>query len=761
VTTVLRRGDAALTLDEDEILGWGSEALVYGPAALPRLAAKVFHKPRPEHAARLGAMLAAPPAGEHFTWPLEPLRDDAGTVAGYLMPRVPADRFSIAELFQPRTRRTHAAAFTHRDLLRAGRDLAAALQALHDRGHVAGDLDEADILVGAGSRVTIRDTDSFQVRDPATGGLFRCTTGRPELTPPELQGIRFADVDRAPEHDRFGLAVLLFQLLMEGTHPFACVSPARGDAGTIAERIRDGEFPYAPMPRGECRPAPHAPPLELLDPAIRALFLRCFGDGHLHPTARPAASDWESALARAERSMRGCGIHPQHVFGAHLDACPWCERASLLSGRDAFPPIDDTIPPLPAPARARGPRTARVAPKSRKAPPAPAAAPLSAPAYTPAPMVLPAPAPVIASAPGPAEHRAETPPASPHAATPESGRDGQPRGGGNPFMGLALLLAVAGVIPPLRQVAWGLAAVSAVLGIVLASRWGGRGQMQLVGAAAVVRLTLFAANTPAERIEEWRRGRSPDVVAVTPRTGDARSAPAPRNEPPAVERTPEPRPEPEPEDPPARPKPAPEAAPSRSAPKSSPARPAPEPAPEKSAPKSTPARSTPKSAPRTAPKSAPRATPRPAPTTAPKAEPRRAPRPEPEPATTPRTAPRTAPRREPSPKPLPRVPAPRPAPRVAEEPRRAPSAPAGELAPIRGELAIARTLKNQGAYYDAGVTLRGVQQSTSQLAARYPGDRAVAELQQRARTLAAENRQACQAEASVLRSRGEPTPPCP
>lgn len=663
MTTVFRGDGAALALGEDEILGWGSAALVYGPAALPRLAAKVFHGSRPEHVARLDAMLAAPPAGEHFTWPLELLRDDGGRVVGYLMARVPADRVSIAELFQPRTRRTHAPAFTYRDLLRTGRGLAAALQALHDRGHVAGDLDEADILACADSRITIRDTDSFQVRNPATGELFRCTTGRPDLTPPELQGIRLADVDRAPEHDRFGLAVLLFQLLMEGTHPFACISPARGDAGTIAERIRDGEFPYAPVPRGECRPAPHAPPLELLDPAIRALFLRCFDDGHLHPAARPVADEWESALAHAERNLRGCGIHPQHVFGVHLTECPWCERTSLLSGRDPFPPNDDTLPPLPAPARVRGPRTARVAPKSRKVR-----------IDLPAPLMT-GPAPVIESAPVPTAYRAETPPPpSPHLAPPAAGQDGESRAGVNPFLGLALLLAVAGVVPPLREVAWGLALLSAVLGTVFASRWGDAGQMQLVAAAGVVAITLFAANTPAVWVDEWRRERHPDIVAVTPRTEDARTSP--------------------------------------------------------------------KAEPMTGP--------------------RRAPRPAPEPARTPRTVPR----REATPKPLPRPPvarppAPRPAPRVADEPRRAPSAPAGELAPIRGELAIARSLKNQGAYYDAGVTLRGVQQSTAQLSARYPGDRAVTELQQRARTLASENRQACQAEASILRSRGEPTPPCP
>lgn len=710
---VFRQGGAALPLAEGEILGWGSEALVYGPAALPRLAAKVFHSPRPEHAARLDAMLAAPPAGEHFTWPLEPLRDGGGVVAGYLMPRVPADRVSIAELFQPRTRRTHAPAFTYRDLLRTGRALAAAIQALHDRGHVAGDLDDADILAGADARVIIRDTDSFQLRSPATGEIFRCATGRPELTPPELQGIRLADVDRAPEHDRFGLAVLLFQLLMEGTHPFACVSSARGDAPSIAERIRDGEFPYAAIPRGECRPAPHAPPLELLDPGIRHLFLRCFDAGHADPAARPAAGEWESALGRAERNMRGCGIHPQHVFGAHLDACPWCERAALLSGRDPFPPIDDTLPPQPAPARVRGPRTARVAPKVRGQRPVPA------PVVQQAPASAVPPAPPAAQAPAPAA----APPA-PAAASPT-----EPERGVNPFAGLALLLAVAGIVPQLRGVSWWLALASAVLALGPAVRRGGAGSAQLLGAAAVMALTFFAARTPVSRIDEWRGERRPGVAAVTPAPVDSPAAPV-RDEPPSAIRTPEP--EPEPTSPPARPKSAPsnKAAPA----KSPPARSTP-----KATPKAVPTRSVPKAAPRPAPKATPRATPRPtpAPRTTPKAETRRAPRP--------------------VPKPLPRP----PAPRMADEPRRAPSAPASELAPIRGELAIARTLKNQGAYSDAGATLRGVQQSTAQLSARYPGDRAVAELQQRARTLAAENRQACRAEASLLRSRGEPAPPCP
>src|SRR5712691_4689158 len=85
--------------------------------------------------------------------------------------------------------------------------------------------------------VTLVDTDSFQVCEPHNGVVYRCPVGKPEFTPPELQGCPFAQVDRAPEHDLFGLAVLLFQLLMEGTHPFAGVYQGHGDPPPYETRI--------------------------------------------------------------------------------------------------------------------------------------------------------------------------------------------------------------------------------------------------------------------------------------------------------------------------------------------------------------------------------------------------------------------------------------------------------------------------------------------------------------------------------------------
>src|SRR5579859_2159313 len=78
-------------------LGVGGEARIYTVPGLPGLAAKLYHRPSADHAAKLVAMLANPPeepvpGGEHtsIAWPTELLLSpDAGQrVLGFLMPLV-------------------------------------------------------------------------------------------------------------------------------------------------------------------------------------------------------------------------------------------------------------------------------------------------------------------------------------------------------------------------------------------------------------------------------------------------------------------------------------------------------------------------------------------------------------------------------------------------------------------------------------------------------------------------------------------------
>jgi WD40 repeat protein/serine/threonine protein kinase len=323
----------------------GGEGAIYEVPHYPNLVAKVYHAQRrtPERIAKLQIMVAHPPVNptEHLNhpsiaWPTELLRDTAtNQLVGFVMPRV-RQMLPLSEVYNPRARRRQLPLFNYRYLVRTARNLCAAVQAVHQAGYVIGDLNESNVLVSDQALVTLVDADSFQVRDPKTGVVYRSLVGKPEYTPPELQGCSFADVDRQPEHDAFALAVLIFRLLMEGFHPFDGVYRGRGEPPEMGARIRNGYFPYA-RGRTGIEPSPLAPPFEMLHPDLQALFVRCFEEGHRNRSVRPRVEDWLEALEGAEDALQQCGQNEQHYYWGHLAGCPWCARQQALGGRDPFP----------------------------------------------------------------------------------------------------------------------------------------------------------------------------------------------------------------------------------------------------------------------------------------------------------------------------------------------------------------------------------------------------------------------------------------
>jgi WD40 repeat protein/serine/threonine protein kinase len=453
-----------LVLDPARIHGRGGEATVFAATADSQLVAKVYHAPTEEYARKLTVMLASPPddpmAGTgqlSIAWPVELLRVESGNgrIVGYLMPRAAGARPLFA-FYNPATRREECPLSNTLYLHRTARNLAAAVRALHARGYVIGDINESNILVTETALVTLVDTDSFQVRDPQSGAVFRCPVGKPEFTPPELQGKLFAHADRTPEQDRFGLAVLIFQLLMEGTHPFAGIYQGTGDPPPYEERIRRGHFPYGAR-RVPYRPMPAAPPFEMLHPTLRQLFLRCFEDGHDDPAARPEALTWQNVLAEAEEALATCAVNPQHRYGSHLAACPWCERAEQLGGRDPFPSLQavqrgDYLPPRPK----RRPRadSAAASPSLRSA--APPGIPFgSASAAVPAWVYGPAAA------------------APPAVNLPQ-----------NPWSWAAIVCATFALIPSLALTLGPIALVCGLIGLRVAGRLSGSGKWMAAAAIA-------------------------------------------------------------------------------------------------------------------------------------------------------------------------------------------------------------------------------------------------------------------------------------
>jgi DNA-binding helix-hairpin-helix protein with protein kinase domain len=327
------------TITPDRELGRGGEATVFGLTGNPALAVKLYHRPTAEHGAKLAAMRATVPrAAEdtagHFplAWPQDLVLDATGRTVGFLMPRLDSRRVRpLHQLYHPGSRRQTAPGISWRYLLRTARNLSTSLAALHEAGYVVGDLNESNILVDERALVTLIDLDSIQVRAGRT--IHRCTVGKAEYTPPELQGRSFRTTNRRPASDTFALAVLTFQLLMEGLHPFAGVYQGSGDPPGLVANIRARRSPW--FGNRMLQPPPTAPPLQLLDRRIRQLLIRSL----VSPAfARPAARDWQLALDRLETKLRTCSVNPLHDYGAHLRHCPWCRRKEQL-GLEPFPAL--------------------------------------------------------------------------------------------------------------------------------------------------------------------------------------------------------------------------------------------------------------------------------------------------------------------------------------------------------------------------------------------------------------------------------------
>lgn len=338
------------------LLAQGGEGSIWSVVGRPEVA-KIFHPSldNTHREAKITLMLSNPPRDEmrarlnhvSIAWPTALLYQDA-RFAGFLMPRL-GESLKILEVYNPRLRK--ATGFNWKYLLHMAINLSVAVDAIHSKGYVIGDINESNILVNRQALVSLIDTDSFQVHD-GSGLVYRCPVGREEFTPPELQGIQFNQVDRSPEHDYFGLAVMIFLLLMEGNHPFSGIlktTNPTGDPDNIY-CLKQGAFPYAS--NSLSGPRPTAPKFTILPTAIQRLMLKCFVEGYRTPSIRPAPGEWKLALEKIETNLIQCRKDNNHWYSGHLRKCPWCasETPHLQTPLPAVQPISVSEPQARRPA---------------------------------------------------------------------------------------------------------------------------------------------------------------------------------------------------------------------------------------------------------------------------------------------------------------------------------------------------------------------------------------------------------------------------
>jgi DNA-binding helix-hairpin-helix protein with protein kinase domain len=267
-------------------------------------------------------------------WPSRLLFDATSNLCvGFTMQRVNAR--PIHQLYRPKDRKAYFPRATWGFLVHVAKNLTAAFDTLHENGILMADVNEGNVFVTEAGLVRLIDCDSYQVKNPR-GGVFKCEVGTPIWTPPELQGTPFANAPRRIEHDRFGLALLVFHLLFMGRHPYAGVPQnmaAMSDQWTLEWAIKNHQFAYSrTRSTGGFRPPPYSLPPESIPPELFALFEAAFAPT---PHTRPTARVWHDMLDTV-RGMKVCARNPAHEYYPHLNECPWCSLHIKDGGPDYF-----------------------------------------------------------------------------------------------------------------------------------------------------------------------------------------------------------------------------------------------------------------------------------------------------------------------------------------------------------------------------------------------------------------------------------------
>lgn len=339
VSDFTRAGGAPLHLERQ--LGEGGEGAVWTIRDEPELCAKIWRQPNPGAVDKLSEILGLYTAdrAEIAAWPREMVRGADGEPCGFVMERLEG-WLPLFRGYQIKSRQQWLPTAKFGFLVRLARNAAACVERVHQAGMVIGDINESNMLINGRAVAKLIDVDSFQLR--VDGRLFPCEVAKPEYMAPELAAN--PEIDRTKEQDRFALAVLLFQILCFGRHPFS----GRAEEGkdlSLEEAIRSGAYAYA---EGPLRPPPGMD-LSWLSPEVRGLFELAFKGSQAD---RPSAAAWYAELLRLEDGLRPCEANPAHEEPNAGEECAFCRveqamRIPVFGRAKAIVRSDAAAPALP------------------------------------------------------------------------------------------------------------------------------------------------------------------------------------------------------------------------------------------------------------------------------------------------------------------------------------------------------------------------------------------------------------------------------
>jgi DNA-binding helix-hairpin-helix protein with protein kinase domain len=249
---------------------------------------------------------------------------------GFVMPEVVGRE--IHNLYGVSTRQALFPRADFRFLVEVARNAAVSTDRLHKKRLVIGDVSGRNLMVRDNGTVCWIDADSFLIGDPNFTAI--CELATPEWTAPELQENRHSMSPRLPAHDAFGLAVLIFQLLMLGRHPFQGRFTGTGDTPEIPTSISRRWYAHAGYSGIPFRRTIGTPLIEHVGDQLQGLFLKAFMTDD--PLKRPTASDWIPALENLAKNLCRCQQLATHFHLRGHTKCPWCAVMPEFGHEDPF-----------------------------------------------------------------------------------------------------------------------------------------------------------------------------------------------------------------------------------------------------------------------------------------------------------------------------------------------------------------------------------------------------------------------------------------
>jgi len=172
--------------------------------------------------------------------------------------------------------------------------------------------------------VTLIDCDGFSIKS-LRGKQYPADLLSADYISPEAYRNKSLPKDLGVDQDRYALAVIIFQLLNGGIHPFQGIPIEPLHANTNDEKAAEGLYPHGLIPHNKIIPRPQSVH-NCINEKLRSLFDRAFMG---ISTSRPTANVWAKSLSLIlkNKQLTRCEKFPydiRHIRFIGKD-CPECQ----------------------------------------------------------------------------------------------------------------------------------------------------------------------------------------------------------------------------------------------------------------------------------------------------------------------------------------------------------------------------------------------------------------------------------------------------